>query len=327
VPSARHEGILMMFRERPALALELMATCLGIEAIEPGRSGFTTSEVRVIEASATELPPVERRADLVLLVESAPESPQVQSRAETTQLVVVVEVQLRRDATKPRRWTLYAAMLGDRHRCPVELLVVTPSAAVAAWAETPTELSPGRPWWPRVLGPNTLPRLDAEAARAHPELAVLSALAHARAPDAATQFVHAAEALVRAPTIEPSLRVVYHDLMLAALPEAVREELSEMVARGRYEFQSDFAREHIERGRQEGRDEGRREGLETGREAGRSTGKLELLLAGLERRGVRLSPDDRERLATRAPERLDEAVLALVDGADARAVLQTLLRP
>ncbi len=57
----------MMFRERPALALELMATCLGIEAIEPGRSGFTSGAVRVIEASATELPPVERRADLVLL--------------------------------------------------------------------------------------------------------------------------------------------------------------------------------------------------------------------------------------------------------------------
>lgn len=286
----------MLFRERPALALELLETCLHAE---PPRG-----PARVIEASAAELPPVERRADLVVLVESP------DGDAPGPRLVVIVEIQLRRDRAKHRRWPLYVAILGDRHRCPVELLVVTPSPSVAAWAETPTELSPGRPWWPRVLGPKTLPRLDAAEARARPELAVLGALAHAGEPGAPEAVLHAVEGLVATPEIEPALRVVYHDLMLAALPQAVRKELSEMVARGRYEFQSDFAREHIEKGRTEGR----------------STGKLELLLASLERRGVKPSPEDRARLSTLPPERLDEAVLTLVDGADAAPVLAALLR-
>jgi hypothetical protein len=162
MPSARHEGLLSLFRHRPEFALELLETCRGVAV--PGGA------VHVVEPSGTELPPVERRADLVMSVGVGDE----------VRRVVVVEVQLRRDRSKPRRWPLYATTLGDRHACPVEVLVVTPSRAVARWAAEPVPLSTGRPWWPDVVGPGELPRLDAASALAAPELAVLSAVAHAR---------------------------------------------------------------------------------------------------------------------------------------------------
>lgn len=58
--------------------------------------------------------------------------------------------------------------------------MVTPVASVARWAAQPIEL--GHPGWdlkPLVLGPAQIPVVASAAeARAAPELAVLSALAH-----------------------------------------------------------------------------------------------------------------------------------------------------
>jgi Arc/MetJ-type ribon-helix-helix transcriptional regulator len=304
VPSARHEGLLSLFRSRPDFALELLA----VVAPPPAVRG----PVAVVEGSRTEIRPVERRADLVVTVG--------QPRPE---LVIAVEVQLRRDRAKPRRWALYAAMLGDRHDCPVEVLVVTPSSDVARWASEGWELSPRRRWWPRVVGPESLPRLDAAGARAAPELAVLSAIAHADRADAAEAVVRAMEAVATSDWIQPDQRLVYHDLMMAALPEAVERELREMVARGKYEWQSRFAREHIALGRQEGREEGRVEG----RELGRNGRGRELLRAALERRGHVLDAVTLGGIEAADAERLEAWLLALVDGEDAGRVIEAIGSP
>ncbi len=291
MPSARHEGLLSLFRSRPELALELLAVL--------GPAPTARGPVAVLEAGAVELPPVERRADLVVSVG--------QPRPE---LVVVVEVQLRRDRAKPRRWMLYAAALADRHGCAVEVLVVTPAQGVARWASAPVELSPGQAWAPRVAGPESLPRLDAEAAQRAPELAVLAAIAHAGAPDAAAAVIGAMEAIAATRRIPPDQRAMYHDLMLAALPEAAERELRAMVAQGKYEWQSRFAREHIAQGREEGREEGRRE----------------VLAVRFARQGLTLDDEARAGLESAGAEQLDAWILALMDGEPAERVLEAIRR-
>src|ERR1041385_6387162 len=77
--SMRHEGLLLLFRNRPTLAPELLRDSLHF-------SLPSYSEARVESAELTEVVPTEYRADLVvLLLEGKPV------------FAIVVEVQLSRD--------------------------------------------------------------------------------------------------------------------------------------------------------------------------------------------------------------------------------------
>lgn len=82
MPSLLHEALLMLFRNRPELAPELLRDALHV-------SLPYYSEVRIESADLTESLPTEYRADLViLLVDGKPA------------LGIVVEVQLHRDDHK-----------------------------------------------------------------------------------------------------------------------------------------------------------------------------------------------------------------------------------
>ena len=64
------------------------------------------------------------------------------------------------------------------------LLVVTIDETVARWASQTSDLGGGNSFRPLVLGPGAVPEVtDAHRARADPELAVLSAMAHGKDPD------------------------------------------------------------------------------------------------------------------------------------------------
>ncbi|MBI4701227.1 MAG: hypothetical protein HY744_08730, partial [Deltaproteobacteria bacterium] len=157
-----HEALVALFRNRPALAPELLGQVLGVKL-----PAYT--ELRLEPADLTDLKPAEYRADLVvLLLEGKPV------------LGIVVEVQLAPDEDKRLTWPLYLAGLRARLRCPVCLLVVAPRRAVARWCARPIALGhPGFVLRPLVLGPDAVPLVTAvEQAAAAPELAVLSALAH-----------------------------------------------------------------------------------------------------------------------------------------------------
>ena len=79
MPSMEHESLLALFRNRPALAAELLRDALHVE-LPPYR------QVRVASADLSEVAPAEYRADLVtMLVDEAPV------------LGIVLEVQLKRD--------------------------------------------------------------------------------------------------------------------------------------------------------------------------------------------------------------------------------------
>lgn len=101
----RHEGLLLLFRNRPTLAPELPRDALGL-----GLPAW--SEARVESAELTEVVPTEYRADLVvLLLEGRPV------------FAIVVEVQLARDEDKRKTWPLYLTSLRSRVGCPTAFKV------------------------------------------------------------------------------------------------------------------------------------------------------------------------------------------------------------
>ena len=265
----QHEGLLLLFRNRPELAPELLRDVLGLQLPQ-------WTEARVESAELTEVVPTEYRADLVvLLLEGKP------------CFAIVVEVQLSRNEDKRKSWPLYLTSLRSRVGCPTALLVVAPDAAMARWCAQPIELGhPGFVLQPLVMGPDAIPViLEEQVAREDPELAVLSAMAHGH-EEVGASIAHTVLAAVAGLDAE---RVrLYVDLAMASLSEAARTALEALMHRGTYEYQSEFARKYVAQGREEGRQEGRAEGLHEGERAA--------LLEVLDARGLQVDEPTRQRI-------------------------------
>jgi flagellar biosynthesis/type III secretory pathway protein FliH len=265
--SLKHESLLLLFRNRPELAPQLLGEVLGLPLPR-------WTEARVESADLTEVVPAEYRADLVvLLLEGKP------------CFAIVVEVQLSRDEDKRGSWPPYLTNLRSRVNCPTALLVVAPDAAVARWCAQPIELGhPGFVLKPLVLGPDSIPIVVEEAvAREAPELAVLSAMAHGNEEVGAAI---ASTVLAAVAGLEGERIRLYVDLVLGSLSQAARGALEALMMSGKYEYQSEFARHYVAQGREEGREEGlqqgRGEGLQQGLQRGREEGREEGLQKGRE---------------------------------------------
>jgi hypothetical protein len=279
--SMLHEGLLLLFRNRPALAPELLRDALNLRLPH-------WTEARVESAELTEVVPTEYRADLVvLLLEGKPI------------FAIVVEVQLSRDEDKRKSWPLYLTSLRSRVGCPTALLVVAPDAAVARWCAQPIELGhPGFVLQPLVTGPEAIPViLDEQAAREDPELAVLSAMAHGK-EEVGTSI--AQTVLAAMGDLDTERVRLYVDLTMASLSEAARSALEAMMQSGTYEYQSEFARKYVAQGRAEGREEGLQKGLQRGRKEGREEGLHEgeraALFEVLDARGLKVDAGTRQRI-------------------------------
>ncbi len=290
MPSQLHDALLLLFRNRPALAPELLREALGVEL--PGHT-----EVRVESADLSEFPPTEYRADLVVLLCD-----------DTPAFGIVVEVQLRRDRRKPFVWPAYAASLRARIECPVCLLVVTQSDSVARWASQPIELGGGNCFVPLVIGPSGVPVIEDESrARADPELAVLSAMAHGRSRNPSAALRVAIAAMGASAGLDPERSRLYFDLVAASLSDAARKALQAMDP-AKYEFRSEFAKRYIALGKAEGE------------AMGETRGKAEILQRLLTRRFGPLPAAVRDRLDTASPEQLDQWAERFVDAANLDAV-------
>ncbi len=242
MPSQLHETLVLLFRNRPALAPELVREALRAELPH-------YSDARIESADLTEVQPAEYRADLVVVL-----------REEKPVFGIVVEVQLSNDMGKLYTWPAYTANLRARLKCPVCLLVITPDESVAHWARRPIELGGGNCWTPWVMGPAAVPEvLDEARARDEPELAVLSAMAHGRDADTskAAQIAHGAK--LASLGLDFDRRWLYFDLAMITLSEVARRALQSMDS-AKYEYLSPFARQYFGQGKAEGKAEGEAEG-------------------------------------------------------------------
>jgi hypothetical protein len=253
MPSAIHQALVGLFNERPELLANVLAPVPGM--VWPPR-------IRVCTASAafTDLTPPAYHADLVLRVES---------RRGRLLHVLVGEVQLRRDRRKRITWPVYvtSARAQAGAACPVTLVVVALTPALARWCAQPIELDTrGSVIHPLVLGPEIIPRIvDIEAACARPELAVLSAVAHARTGDGPRI---ATAALVACAALDSEHASLYADLVLANLDTVAREAVEKLMNLQGYRPMSPTFRRHFDAGRKEGLKAGQKEGQKEGRREG-----------------------------------------------------------
>ena len=154
MPTAPHDALHHVFRDDPDLVNRTLYELCGID--------LRVAKVTEINIDATELRPLERRADTVLRIESADRGP----------FVLIVESQTMTDDDKLRAWPQLVTHLYAKHGLPVALLVITQSSATEIWARRPLVCRvPGLPptfqLVTLVMGPTNTRRVTelAEAAR------------------------------------------------------------------------------------------------------------------------------------------------------------------
>ena len=279
MPSFVHDGIALLFRERPELAPLLVESALGIELPRHREAVLETVDL-------TDMRPATRYADAVVVLRDEREPVHA----------LVLEVQLAVDEEKLRSWPAYGANLRRQLGCTADVLVVTPVRSVARWAERPIVMGTRSVFCPLVIGPDRMPRVTEQEARRCTELAVLSAMAHARAPlEVAVESAWTALDAVR--DLEEARALLYMDLVWAGLSKAARKALEALMESRRYEYRSEFARKYFGAGKAEGRAEG----------------KADLLSKQLRLKFGELSPEVRERLSGAGLEELDRWAERILD--------------
>lgn len=222
VPSLTHESFLLLFKNRPELAAELLRDVLHVELP-------AYAEIRTDSAELIEVVPTSYHADVVvLLIDQVPV------------FAIIVEAQLAKDTRKHYSWPHYATSLRAKFKCPVCVLVVTGSDAIAEWARTPINLGPSFGMFvPLVVGPTAVPVVrDIEQAKRDPELAVLSAMAHGK-EEVGLPIALAALAACGALDVERAM--LYLDLVGISLSDVARAAFEDLMA-SQYEFQTEWAK-------------------------------------------------------------------------------------
>jgi hypothetical protein len=261
------------------------------------------SDARVESADLTDIQPKEYRADLIVLLSG-----------DTPVLGIIVEIQLSRDQRKPFVWPVYATTLRARFECPVRLLVVALTTSVAKWAAKSIDLDGTNVYTPLVLDRSVVPEiLDESQARADPELAVLSALAHGQDSDTQKSARIALNAQRGCRRMRPDRRQLFTDLILSGLSAAAQKELRNMDL-STYEYQSTFARRCVRRGMVKGLIKG----LAKGEAKGRVEGQCDLLIRQLT---LRFGP-----LSAAQQKRIRQASIADLDAIAERVLSASTLR-
>ena len=117
MPSAEHETLIELFRDRPDMGPAVLQAATNI-VLPPG------ARARVAEAQFSDLAPPEYRADLVLRIEG----PDGRLRH-----LLVIEAQLRPDMKKRFSWPLYVVGQRARLHCPVTLMIITLTRRMERW--------------------------------------------------------------------------------------------------------------------------------------------------------------------------------------------------
>jgi hypothetical protein len=268
VAGTLHQGTLELFRHDPWLAFDL----LGIGRPAAGTPIDRRAEV---ERKDPKRPGrVESNYPDLVLVHDGPDG-----------IVICVEAQGALDADK--RWMLayYQAAVAKDHKLPTWLVVVSycerMSAALATWKVGPPPVVDAL-----VLDADSVPRMDLEQALRRPTAAVLAGAVHGCRGE-----IEPARIGIQATLGLPKeRRVSYRATILAAVSEAHRQILI-----GELNMQEREEIWEIER-RSGAFLLGREEGREAGREEGRRATLVELIIAVLAVRDLRLDAQDVARV-------------------------------
>ncbi|MFI7627622.1 hypothetical protein [Microbispora rosea] len=255
MPGIDHEMPLELIRNRPETALELLR-CVQKVDIPP----HVTARLETVDCTAA---PIEFRADSVVVL---------RDETGTALMAVIVEVQLRRDSGKRFSWPVYVTTLRSQHRCDTVLLVICPDRSMARWCERTIRLGPSGVVTPLAIDPGRVPLItDPDQARACPEFAVLSAVAH---PDEADDEPVLQAMLAGLKTLDREHRTLYLNYVFRSLPEVTIKRLEEMVTTIR-DFE-DLGKKYFSHWVAEG--------------------QIKTILNVLDSRGLEVSDDTRERI-------------------------------
>ncbi|TDE32239.1 hypothetical protein [Actinomadura sp. 6K520] len=269
MPTSEHELPLEMVRNRPQLVPTILRTVFGLD-MPYAEPATLTSE------SYADLNPAELRCDATVLLDDP----------ETPTHGVVVESQLRFKADKLYSWPAYLALLRNRRKCPVTLLVFCRDQAGARACGAPIDM--GHPGWvltPLTVHPGLLPPItDTEEARRLPELAILGAPAHANpdGPHTKAVLTSVKAALDEVHTQGGDNGRLYYDYLMTQLCESARKVLEGTMNIADYEWQSDFAKTH----------------QAEGEARGEAMGEAKSVLLFLSARGIDVPDDIRERVTS-----------------------------
>lgn len=206
MPTLTEHALCELFRNRPELALELLAH-LSLKL--PDHDAIQIERAALTQDASLD------NGSLVLSL-----------RTDKPTLGIIVEAQLQQDTNKRYEWPYYVSALRARLRCPVMLVVVTTKRSVARWAATPIRLGGGNLFQATVIGPAAIPAVTEQHRAAKlPELAVLSALAHGRGLDLERAAKIADAAIHASEQLEPERRGLYVEVVLNSLSDAARRLL------------------------------------------------------------------------------------------------------
>jgi hypothetical protein len=272
MPSITHQFLVTMLREAPALITHLFELATG----KPLPAGASTT---LTSAQFTDVEPPEYSADAAHLIKDP---------TDATLGTLILEAQLSPSEGKHRSWLQYVATQHAKSKRPVTVVVLAIDEPTERWCAEPHIYDHvGSAFRPVVIGPSMIPRItDIAQARALPELAVLSAMAHSADPDVEHIGL---TALAACESLDSDQGRRYGDFISAWLFDVARITLRKLMAQQGYEYVSEFARQFVAEGRKEGIEEGEKK----------------LLVKQLARKFGELSAEVRERIEAASSEQVD----------------------
>ncbi|MFC4012752.1 hypothetical protein ACFOY2_36350 [Nonomuraea purpurea] len=299
--TSQHEALHRIFRDNP----ELYSRAFKMLNIE-----FPAArEVAVIDTDMTEIVPIERRADTVMMFTSRGGAKHV----------IISESQSEPDNDKPASWAYYISYARIKFDCPATLLVISQKESTAKWARRPKAIGlPGHPSLtvhPIVLGPDNVPKItDLAEASTDVVLTMFSALTHARSSEVAAILEALDVALTTVDT--NSARYMAEQVEIGLGDTKARQIWRGLMTMQNYRYKSEFAEilraegEAIgeargkalgealgeARGKALGKALGEALGEARGKALGKALGEARSVLKILEERGVPVSESVRERI-------------------------------
>jgi len=270
MPSGEHESPIALAKLDPDLVAWLLAHLFNVKIPQYHHARTQPTDVRVM------VPRTYHADGMVVFCDPA----------DRPLLAVVLEVQRGWDRAKLRTWKLYVAQLEAELDVDAALLVFCSDATRARrYRYLVNSDESGLTLRPFIFTPDDVPVvMDEDLARAHPALAVLSAICHGGHAEVDAMFPALVAALR---SLGPSKAILYYDIVLAGLPQAARVRWEAfMTTTVGHEYRSQMLRELAAQHE------------EVGEARGEARGEGRAVLTVLEARGVPVPVALREQILT-----------------------------